>query len=338
MRLKSFHGATLTDAMRQVRAALGEDAIIVATRDDDLGGIRVTAAIDDAPPPPASPMAIEPDADIIGQIADALHYHGVHAALAEKLLMTATHFAEEDAVLALAAACEAHLQFRPLNPDSPYRPILLAGPPGAGKTLTIAKLATAAKLKNRPVTVITSDLVRAGGVEQLAAFTSLLKIPLLEIEQPEAVIDMLAELAGKQLVLVDTAGCNPYDAADRAAFSRLVGGRTLCDMSLVLPGGYDSTEGTELARAFSSLGVDRLLITRVDLIRRFGTMLNIAQASGLALANLSQSANVTAPLQALNPVLLARCLLQPAALLQEAAPPSVAPLAPIFPAVARHHV
>ena len=58
MRPKSFHGPSLTDAMRQVREALGEDAIIVATRDDDMGGIRVTAAIDDIEPARAAPPAM----------------------------------------------------------------------------------------------------------------------------------------------------------------------------------------------------------------------------------------------------------------------------------------
>ena len=65
MRLKSFHGSSLTEAMRLVREALGENAIIVATRDDDMGGVRVTAAVDESaprrpptgrPPQPAEPQ------------------------------------------------------------------------------------------------------------------------------------------------------------------------------------------------------------------------------------------------------------------------------------------
>jgi len=322
MRLKSFHGASLSEAMRQVREALGEEAIIVATRDDDLGGIRVTAAIDDAPAPPLLEPQAPPDEDIIAYIADALHYHGIQAALAEKLLATASQFAEDGAEIALAAGFDAHLTFKPLQVDAPTPPIVLAGPPGAGKTLTIAKLATAARLQNRPVTVITTDLVRAGGIDQLATFTRLLKVKLLEIEHPEAVADTMIEMLGKGLVLVDTAGRSPYDPEDRKIFTRMIG-KTACTIALVLAGGYDSAEGADLARAFSSLGADRMILTRADMTRRFGSMLNIAQASGLALANISQTANVTIPLQALNPIMLARCLLNPTALLQEnqASPP-----------------
>lgn len=51
MRLKSFYAKTMTEAMQMVRDELGEDAIIVATREEKGGpsrggSVRVTAAID----------------------------------------------------------------------------------------------------------------------------------------------------------------------------------------------------------------------------------------------------------------------------------------------------
>lgn len=309
MRLKSFHGATLAEAMRQVRDALGRDAVIVATRDDDMGGVRVTAAIEDAPDgsrADASAASGRSD-DIIEQASDALFRHNVHAGLAERLLATAADFAEEDAAQALAAAFEAHLAFRPL-PESPRKPIVLTGLPGSGKTLAIAKLATAAKLKQQPVTVITTDLVRAGGVDQLAAFTNLLKIQLLEIEEPEALADIVAEMAGQSTVLIDTAGCNPFDEAERGEFARMTG-RIDADIALILACGHDSEEGIDLAQAFRSLGAQRLILTRADIARRCGSMVNIAGACGLALANLSRSPQAAEALQPLDASALARMIM-----------------------------
>lgn len=47
MRLKSFYANTMTEAMQMIRDTLGEDAIIVATREEKGGkAVRVTAAID----------------------------------------------------------------------------------------------------------------------------------------------------------------------------------------------------------------------------------------------------------------------------------------------------
>ena len=47
MRLKSFTAKSMRDAMQMVREALGEDAIIVATREENGGSsVRVTAAVE----------------------------------------------------------------------------------------------------------------------------------------------------------------------------------------------------------------------------------------------------------------------------------------------------
>src|SRR6476646_9647197 len=47
MRLKSFYAKSMTEAMQMVRNTLGEDAVIVATREENGGKAdRVTAAIE----------------------------------------------------------------------------------------------------------------------------------------------------------------------------------------------------------------------------------------------------------------------------------------------------
>jgi len=60
--------------------------------------------------------------------------------------------------LALGAAFDTHFQFRPIIDDKPDKPIILIGPPGAGKTLCVAKFATKATMGKRPVTVISTDV------------------------------------------------------------------------------------------------------------------------------------------------------------------------------------
>ena len=49
MRLKTFSAKSMAEVMRQVRAEMGEDAIIVATRKSESGAVRVTAAVDTRP-------------------------------------------------------------------------------------------------------------------------------------------------------------------------------------------------------------------------------------------------------------------------------------------------
>jgi flagellar biosynthesis protein FlhF len=311
MRLKSFHGPTLTDAMRQVREALGEDAIIVATRDDEGGGVRVTAAIDETAPPATSTKtaaAAPPEgSEAIEIIAEALMRHQAPSHLAEKLLATATQFANDDPVLALGAAFDAHFKFQPVIEDKPDKPLMLIGPPGAGKTLSVAKFATRATLGKRAVVVISTDVERAGGIEQLAAFTRLLKLDLVEIEDSHSLREAVS-MQKSGHIYIDTAGRNAFVESERQQLRGLVAA-SCGDAALVLPAGLDSSEAVDMAKEFRALGATRLIITRTDMARRLGSVLRVAFDLQMPLANYSASSKVTEPLLPLNPVALARLVL-----------------------------
>ena len=306
MRLKSFYGATLTDAMRAVRDALGGNAIIVATREDETGGVRVTAAIDEVLPSGQAKM-IEAPADgseTLEKIAEALTRHHVSPALADKLMATATQFANDDPLLSLSAAIDTHFKFVPVMED---KPLMLVGPPGAGKTLCTAKLATKVTLSKRQATVISTDIDRAGGLEQLAAFTRLLKINLVEIEDWHALRDIIS-IQKNNPIFIDTAGRNPFDARERDATREFIS--AVGDATLVLPAGLDAAEAIDLALEFRSIGASRLLVTRIDTVRRIGSLLRLAYDSHLPLSNYSASTNVTEPPLPMNPVVLARLILK----------------------------
>ena len=113
---------------------------------------------------------------------------------------------------ALSAALDSIFTFQPLPLGRAPRPFMLIGPPGAGKTLTIAKLATRSTMSGRKVGVITTDTARAGGVDQLAAFTKLLKLKLLAVEDTDALADALSVQRGVEQVLIDMG--NPFDPDD----------------------------------------------------------------------------------------------------------------------------
>ena len=84
------------------------------------------------------------------------------------------------------AGLQAALPFaRPQARTGTARPLLLAGPPGAGKTLTVARLATrhGDGAAQKPL-VVTADGKRAGAAEQLAAFTRLLGLSLMVASHP----------------------------------------------------------------------------------------------------------------------------------------------------------
>ena len=158
-------------------------------------------------------------------------------------------------------------------------PLLLVGPPGAGKTLTVARLATRLVMAGIAPMVITADGKRAGATEQLAAFTRLLGISLHRRQpsgHPRPRPDPSPDGAP---VLIDTPGCDPFDPAQ---MEELTGARRdrRAAMVLVLPAGLDPAEAADLAQAFAASGARLLVATRLDLARRLGGML-AAAGSGL---------------------------------------------------------
>jgi flagellar biosynthesis protein FlhF len=297
MRLRNFTAPSMTEAMALVREELGADAIIVSAESVD-GVTSVLAAVETEEMPPAGGDAF----------ADAIHMalvnHGVLPRLSERLVLAAASLGADTAVRALAAALDGLVRFQPITTGR----IALVGAPGSGKTLTCAKLATRAVLAGDPVQVVTTDTVRAGATEQLAALTRILGLDLFVAGSPEELQRFVSTVPADDLVLIDTAGTNPYVDAERDEVAELVAAAA-AEPVLVLPAGGDVYDTVEMARAFAAIGCRRLLPTRVDMAYRLGSLLSAADAVQLAFAELGLSASVADGLKKVSAVALARLLL-----------------------------
>jgi flagellar biosynthesis protein FlhF len=280
----------MADAMATLRAELGEEAVILATR-RVAGGVEVTAAQEAEDEPLVIAPAIAPAA-----LPPALARHNMPAALAQRL-----------AGGPLASALAQQFRFARLPLEA--GPLLLAGPPGAGKTTTAAKLATRLVLAGTPPLLVTADGRRAGAAEQLAAFARVLNLPLAVAATPAALAKALVRRAEGQPILVDLPGCDPFDAAGarrHAALAEAARGATV----LVLPAGLDAEEAAETARAFHLLGCRHLLPTRLDAARRLGGVLAAAAAADLAFTEAGTAAEVATGLTPMAPDWLAERLLR----------------------------
>jgi flagellar biosynthesis protein FlhF len=115
MRLKLYRAARMSEAMAQVRAELGKDALILGTR--RIGdGVEVTAALepDEFPIPAVQSQSIDPMRQAV------LDFHVVPPALRPALQYGDLHTALADA-----------LPFDALPLSQGARPLLVVGPPGA---------------------------------------------------------------------------------------------------------------------------------------------------------------------------------------------------------------
>ncbi len=354
MRLRTFTASSMPEALKQIKEALGDDAIILSSK-EQAGGITVTAAIDeDAMEAKTSPLVKKPLATTVTQtrqditshqlrfdVQNCLRFHGIPEHFLAKMTATLTEAAtahilarsrlniadESKHFLKLALEHIASQVFTFAKPISHAERIMLVGTPGIGKTLTAAKLATAYAMSNTTPVVITTDTTRAGGVEQLKAFTDILGIDILICETPRELQNELKNTNKNTPVVVDTAGCNAYDESamnELAALANLTG----IEPILVIASGMDSGEAMDIAEAFMQMPIHRMIATRTDSARRFGSMISIASAHKLALYLNSSSASVTEGLEPFSAAMLAQILIVP--MLQQPANKSQKQKPPLF--------
>ncbi len=320
MRLRSFTANSLPEAMGRIRDVLGPDAVILSSQPAENGrGVRVTAALEDSPLESLTHDHAAGDATgaatgavSVDEISEALTYHRVPPALYDRLIGAAATLAARDDAQALGGALDGEFTFAAL-PDFPApRPIMLAGPPGAGKTATAAKLCARIRVAGGRTSLITMDTVKSGGLAQVTTFAQALGAELLQAPDLDALADAAAACQGDPFVVVDTVGANPFDAEDLDRLG-LAAGAAAADLVAVLPAGGDPAASAEAAAAFTKLGARHLIVTKIDTARRFGGVLSAAQAGRLALMAASASPNISDPLLPLNPDSLAHLLLPAAA-------------------------
>jgi flagellar biosynthesis protein FlhF len=326
MRLKSFQAKSMTDAMRQVKDTLGDDAIIVSTREEKSGWVRITAAVEQyaaapekmrLPPEPArKPAKPQPGYDeetIVEMIGTTLLRHRVPGAVGEKILSAAGVMLGRDPQATLARALAQTFAFRPPEKKA-ARPLLLVGPPGAGKTLMTAKMAARAVMASQKPAIITTDIARAGGVEQLSAFLDIMELPLHQADDAKSLKAALAKIGKASPVIIDTGGLNPFDPQEMKTLAKLMRVADM-DSALVLPAGFDAEESAEIAMTFEILGVQRIIPTRLDFARRIGGIISAADKGRLSFGDASHTPQVANGLLTLTPEKLAVLLMPNAAAL-----------------------
>jgi flagellar biosynthesis protein FlhF len=338
MKMKKISAVSMKDAMELARRELGENAVLIDSKKAANGnGMIVTFAIDepdemlfdDAPNYadilPFSPDIAKPATSKVELahpaytlIRDAMEYHSLPTALAEKLLgHIMRQSLKPDALIdvaenTLATALKTTIAFKPFvtaTKTPPERALMLVGPHGTGKTSTIAKLATELTLQKQPVVLISTDTERLGGVDALHTLAGLLKCEVVVSDSRRHLKNLVAKLQGKAWMFVDSSGANIYEFAGLKAlgeFASLQGVEPI----LTCPAGMDSQEAEEMAGVFQFLTIDRMIITRLDAVRRLGSVFSTLTASGYALANFTHSAIPTDACQPASAAALARLMLR----------------------------
>lgn len=169
------------------------------------------------------------------------------------------------------------LPIAPVDPMETGGVIALVGPTGAGKTTTIAKLASrfAEAHAARDVALVTTDTQRIGAREQLYGFGRQLGIAVHEANSGTDLNQLLQKLADYKLVLIDTAGLGQRDRALTAQLQWLRAAGQIRTL-LVLPANTAFQDMDEVVRRFSAANPQGVVLTKLDETGRFGSALSVA--------------------------------------------------------------
>jgi flagellar biosynthesis protein FlhF len=317
MRIRTLTAPKMADALTIIRQELGPEALILSTRKvTNAQGeptLEITAAVNE-PEPATKPVEALPshktslpapsthDSRITNHdLSSILRHHGVAEALITKLTaaLPGLHTAGFSPAEALEMLLSKLATFTPaadaLKPGAAH---LFIGPPGAGKTTLVSKLAVQARQNGRKVGILSLDDQKLGGFEPLAITAENLGDTAHLLTGPAALKTAAQTLGPRHFLLIDTPALNPYQPQ---AFTQLkqklesLGLPTICH--LVVPADLNADDMGLLPVATHRFNPASLIITKLDCTTRYGAVLNTASASGLPLGLASHNGNVaTAPL------------------------------------------
>nr|WP_294916580.1 hypothetical protein [uncultured Neokomagataea sp.] len=303
MRVKLIREASMPAAMSVVRREFGEDALILGTRSLRGGGVEVTVARDDGEDEPAALRSTSREAQPFYADDDAVtasslqEWHG--------FVIPGFDSAESPEQEVIVFGHQVRMGALDLARGAP--PLVVCGVPGSGKTLAVTRLATRMVLAGRDPLVVTMDTERSGAFEQLSACMDILGVELRAVETPDALKALHAREGQRRMMLVDTFGVSPWDAA---LMSRLVQIKKAvhADLAVVHPAGGHVDETCDTLAAFQRIGASNLIVSKTDCTRRMG---DIVQASllGIPMAEVSSGRGVIDGLRTVTPKILRDVLL-----------------------------
>ncbi len=164
--------------------------------------------------------------------------------------------------------------------------IMFVGVNGTGKTLSIGKMAHLLKDKGKTCVMAAGDTFRAGAIEQLTIHANNLGVKIIKHgpgADPAAVAyDAIehAKAKHKEVVLLDTAGRmqTNYNLMDEMAKIKRV---AKPDLIIFVGDALSGNDAVEQAKRFNEVvGIDGVILTKVDTDAKGGSSLSIAYTIG----------------------------------------------------------
>ncbi len=162
--------------------------------------------------------------------------------------------------------------------NSTARIIAFVGPTGVGKTTTIAKLATQAKLiGGKEVAIISADTFRIAAVEQLKTFANIAEIPFEVVYSKDEIKNAVAKFSRMDLIFIDTTGRSQKDKINLKEIGNMLSSVEPGEVHLVLSVTTKYKDILDILEKFRTLFINRIIFTKLDETTSLGLILNVAE-------------------------------------------------------------
>jgi flagellar biosynthesis protein FlhF len=321
MHYKKYRGETVQEALRVVQEELGPGALVLSTQMVRASGprgwmgarvVEVTAAAEreTVSEQRIAPSAARPSAVMRG-VAARLQASGLDTAFVERV---AGHPGLRDRAAGpqavRLAVCET---LAPLTaPEDTLAPVeVFVGPPGVGKTTTIAKIAAQTRVTHASrAWLVAADGYRVGAVEQLRLYAQIIGSPFLIARSGEELASTLDGI--RRPLLVDTAGRSPKDDGNVDILAALEG-RAGIRRHLVLPATATPAQTRQALDRFRPARPDRVVLTRLDETDTIAPLVSVLTEYQLPVSYLAHGQNVPDDLVRATPAVLTDWVLGDAA-------------------------
>lgn len=190
----------------------------------------------------------------------------------------------------------------PSDDDDPFamapgangaRRIAFVGPTGVGKTTTLAKIAAQLKLKRGlRVGIVAADTYRIAAVDQLRTYAEILGLPVEVASSPKDAARACASLSDVDVILIDTAGRSQNDHMKISELRAFLASAAPDETHLVLSATASARTLARAAETFGAVGVNRIVLTKLDEAATFGTLVSLVERLGKRVSFFTQGQEV----------------------------------------------
>jgi flagellar biosynthesis protein FlhF len=319
MQIKRFEAGDMQEALRQVKEAMGPEAIILSTKTLTLSsprsgtgkrkGVEVVAAIDRthelSSEQPMRDFFVDSAPEGSCRKGDTpslqrLMSTGLTPEFIQGLIREMPALGRDMGGSSVSETLRNYLQWKLMEAVEVTGPTtegmkiwVFIGPTGVGKTTTLAKLAAQFCLRtHKKITLVSLDTYRIGAVDQLKTYADILNLPVEVAFRPEDLKKIIENNIHQDLLLIDTVGRSPNDTRHLEELRTFLSVHPHLENHLLLSATTKDRDLSQIVQRFSCVPIKSYIFTKLDETDEYAPLLNQLLRDRKPLSYLTNGQNV----------------------------------------------